>query len=351
MRTLPPYSEMVRAAMRRDRDYDGVFFIAVRTTGVFCRLGCPARLPRPENVEFFPTPDAAQRAGYRACRRCRPLEPSDATPEWIAPLLQRLGSAGGAPLRDRDLRARGIDPARARRFFRRRYGTTFLAYARGRRIGRALDQLKKGSRMIQAALDAGYQSPSGFSAAVSRLVGRRPARHAVALATQLLDSPLGPLLAAFRENRLAALEFVAGRVMKTFLAELGARFDAAVVPGTGPHFDRLRIQMGEYFTGQRTRFNLTLAETGTPFQRRVWNALCEIPYGQTRSYRDIARRVGSPAAVRAVGQANGRNPIAIVVPCHRVVNADGSLGGYGGEPWRKRFLLDLEQSTLNATRA
>jgi AraC family transcriptional regulator of adaptative response/methylated-DNA-[protein]-cysteine methyltransferase len=174
---LPEEDEMFRAVLDRDRGYDGVFFVAVRTTGIFCRPTCPARKPRRENVEFFPTTRDAVLAGYRACRRCRPLEFRGEPPEWLADLLAAVEQDRLRRWRDGDLRARGLDPARVRRWFQREHGMTFHAYQRARRLGAALGQLRHGEDLTMVALDHGYESLSGFQDAFQTIFGDRiPAR-------------------------------------------------------------------------------------------------------------------------------------------------------------------------------
>jgi AraC family transcriptional regulator of adaptative response/methylated-DNA-[protein]-cysteine methyltransferase len=165
---------------------------------------------------------------------------------------------------------------------------------------------------------------------------------------QTLESPLGPLMAAATAQALCLLEFADEQSPETRIAALQRVFGCAVVPGRNEHVDHLRAELGEYFAGKLRRFTVKLDYRGTPFQHAVWDELRRIPYGQTASYEDVARRVGRPNAQRAIGMANHRNPIAIVVPCHRVVNKSGALGGYGGGLWRKQFLLDLERGNVTA---
>jgi AraC family transcriptional regulator of adaptative response/methylated-DNA-[protein]-cysteine methyltransferase len=159
-----------------------------------------------------------------------------------------------------------------------------------------------------------------------------------------IESPLGPLVVGAREDGICLLEFSDRRMLSTQIETVRRRFDAAVVPGDSPYFDRLREELRDYFAGRLREFTVPLVAPGTPFQERVWAELLKIPYGETRSYEDLARAVGAAGAQRAVGHANGLNRIAIVIPCHRVVNKNGKLGGYGGLVWRKQALLDLERS-------
>lgn len=346
MNTLPPVAEMQRAYQRGDASYDGIFYLGVRTTGIFCKPSCrPPRRPRPRNVEYFASVREASFAGYRPCKRCHPLRTGGAAPGWVQRLLDRIERDPSARIRNAQLRALGIDPARARRHFLKHYGMTFQAYARARRLGCAFEQIKQGISMDEVALGQGYESQSGFREAFNKAFGAAPgdARETDCIRVTWLESPLGPLLAAANARAVVLLEFTERRMLEAQFDTLRRRFRAPVVPGDNPHLARLKQELAEYFDGRRLRFTVPLNYPGTPFQQKVWDALLKIPYGETRSYEDIARAVGSPAAVRAVGQTNGLNRICVVIPCHRVVNKDGKLGGYGGGLWRKQRLLDLER--------
>jgi AraC family transcriptional regulator of adaptative response/methylated-DNA-[protein]-cysteine methyltransferase len=336
---------MERAALDRDASYDGLFYLAVKTTGIFCRPSCPAKKPRPENVEYFATPREALFAGFRPCLRCRPLEAIGTPPDWVASLLGEIERDPAVKLDDGELRRRGLEPSRVRRFFAREYGMTFHAFRRARRLGGAFDAIRRGERAEDAGWDAGYESASGFREAFERQFGAAPAKAAERDCVRLawIESPVGPLLAGSTERGLALLEFTDRRALEKQLETLRRRLGRPLVPGESATLERLRVELAEYFAGGRRRFELPLDLAGSPFELAVWNGLLEIPYGETRSYEQLAVRVGRPGAQRAVGTANGRNRIAIVVPCHRVVNKSGALGGYGGGLWRKRHLLDLEQ--------
>jgi AraC family transcriptional regulator of adaptative response/methylated-DNA-[protein]-cysteine methyltransferase len=341
----PGPAEMERAFLARDGSYDGLFVSAVKTTGVFCRPSCPARKPLAGNVEFFGTVREALFAGYRPCERCRPLEADGRLPEWVGRLVASVDATPERRVRAAELRALGISPERARRFFQKTYGMSFDAYCRARRLGQALSKLREGEDMDTVAIDAGYESLSGFREAFGKYFGAPPGRGRAGgcVFAAWLRAPLGPMVAAATERGVCLLEFTDRRMLEKQLTILGRRLKLAVVPGENEHLARLRREMDEYFTGRRRVFEVSLHTTGTPFQERVWHELERIPYGETRSYASIAGTLGCPGAVRAVGQANGMNRIAIVLPCHRVVNADGRLGGYGGGLWRKQRLLALEQ--------
>jgi AraC family transcriptional regulator of adaptative response/methylated-DNA-[protein]-cysteine methyltransferase len=343
--SLPSRSEMELAYRQSDSTYDGVFVLGVRTTGVFCRPSCGARKPLPRNVEYFATPREAVFAGYRPCRRCRPLSAVGEPPGWAGRLLSEIERDTARRFTDATLREMGIEPAKARRFFNRNYGMTFQAYCRGRRLAKAFERIRNGERLDDVTLGHGYESHSGFRGAFAKVFGTTPgkANSTECISVVWIESPLGPLIAGATRERLVLLEFTDRRMLETQFSALRSHFRLPVVPGENAVLRKLRGELGEYFTGRLRRFTVPLAFPGSEFQQRVWKGLLSIPYGSTLSYEGLARRVKAPRAQRAVGHTNGLNRIAIVIPCHRVVNKDGNLGGYGGGLWRKRALLALER--------
>lgn len=345
MTPLPAAQEMERAYLARDASYDGVFFLAVRSTGIFCRPSCPARKPDPRNVEYYASAREAVFAGFRPCKRCRPMAAQGAPPEWIEDLLARVERDPAGRYSDSFLRSVGLDPARVRRYFHKTYGMTFQAYCRGRRLGKALQQIRLGADLDDVALGHGFDSHSGFRDAFARTFGTPPgkSREAECIVTAWIESPLGPLVVGATSRGICLLEFTDRRMLDTQFATLRKRFDVAIVPGENQHIKQLRSELNDYFKGSLKKFSVELVYPGTPFQQSVWEELQRIPYGKTVSYEGLARRIGSPAAQRAVGHANGLNRIAIVIPCHRVVNKNGKLGGYGGGLWRKQRLLSFER--------
>ena len=345
MNAMPPTDEMQRAYLGRDAAYDGLFVLGVRTTGIFCRPTCPARKPLPKNGEYFPTASAAVAAGYRPCKRCRPLNVDD-RPRWACDLLADVERDPSSRITDADLRTRGVDPATARRHFRRHYGMTFQAFARSRRLAGALGHIRAGSPLDRAICDSGYDSHSGFREAFAKTFGGTPGncRGGECVLLSWLQSPLGLLVAGATAEGVCLLEFSDRRRLEAQVAAVRKRFGLPMVPGSNDHLRRLRDELAAYFAGTLRRFSVPLVYPGTPFQLRVWEQLLAIPHGQTRSYQQVAAAIGDEKAVRAVGRANGLNRLAIVIPCHRVVNKDGRLGGYGGGLRRKQYLLDLERS-------
>jgi AraC family transcriptional regulator of adaptative response/methylated-DNA-[protein]-cysteine methyltransferase len=345
---MPDHAEMDKAFRSRDGSYDGLFYVGVRTTGIFCRPVCPARKPLPENIEFFPTPKEALFAGYRPCKRCEPLKAGGELPAWVAGLLDRVESDPTARIKETDLRRAGIEPAKARRFFLNKFGKTFHAYCRARRLGRAFDEIRNGKRLDDVILGHGYESHSGFRDAFFNRFGKPPGkmRSEDFIRIAWIETPLGPMAAGATASGICLLEFTDRRMLEAQFDTLSRRFALPIVPGENELIGRLRGELARYFAGALKTFSVPLEYPGTEFQVRVWRALLDIPFGETRSYEDVARAIGSRGAVRAVGHANGLNRIGIVIPCHRVVNKSGELGGYGGGLWRKKRLLALERKEM-----
>ncbi len=345
MLTLPPATEMEKAYRAKDKSYDGVFFFAVRSTGIFCKPSCAARNPLPENVEYFPTAREAITAGYRPCLRCHPVDGNDKPPGWVARLLALIERNSTAKYSDAQLRSFGIEPSRARRYFRKYYGITFQAYCRERRLGQSLEQIRRGTDLDDVALGFGYNSHSGFREAFVKTFGLSPgrSRSCDCIVSSWIESPIGPLLTCATSEGICLLEFSDLRRIEGQFSSLRRHFKCAIVPGSNNHIEQLRHELEGYFKNELKNFSVNIHYPGTPFQRMVWSELLRIPYGTTVSYDEIARRIRLPGASRAVGTANGMNRIAIVIPCHRVINKDGNLGGYGGGVWRKKMLLELEQ--------
>jgi AraC family transcriptional regulator of adaptative response/methylated-DNA-[protein]-cysteine methyltransferase len=339
---------MERAYLERDASYNGLFFLGVRTTGIFCRPTCPARKPLPKNVEYFPSASRALAAGYRPCKRCRPLAIDD-QPSWAVELIAEVENDPTARIKEGDLRARGIDPATVRRYFLRQYGMTFHAYMRYRRLSGAFTQIREGGEIDDAVLDSGYDSHSGFREAFTKTFGCPPgaSRDRDCILLAWIRSPIGPLVAGATEEGICLLEFTERRMLEAQFETLKKRFGLPLLPGTNAHLDKLQEELAAYFAGALQQFTVSLAYPGSEFQQHVWRALLDIPFGETRSYEDLAIAIGNPKAVRAVGHANGLNRIAIIIPCHRVINKDGGLGGYGGGLRRKEYLLRLEQEGMH----
>jgi len=341
---LPPRDAMLAAMLSGDAACEGVFYTAVKTTGVFCRPTCPARKPRPENVEFFASGEACLAAGYRPCKRCRPLSLPDATPEAYARLLAEADADPRRALGEAQLRARGIDPLQLRRWCKQRYGLTFQGLVRARRMAEALGRLQAGEGIDDVADAMGYASVSGFRDAFGKATGTAPGRAADLrpLYYRHVDTPLGPMLAMASTDGVVLLEFLDRPILVDELRDLRTRYGFTPLPGEHAHLSRLARELEGYFAGDPAPFAVALDLPGSAFQREVWAALRSIPRGETRAYGQLAAALGRPGAARAVGLANGQNRVSVVVPCHRVIGADGALVGYGGGRWRKEWLLRHE---------
>lgn len=337
--------EYYRALIDKTTAYDGVFYVGVKTTGVFCRPTCPARKPKFEHCEFFATAQQALLASYRPCKRCRPLS----HPNQVSVIVQRLVEAVEANpekrWKDEDFQRLSVHASTARRQFQKRFGMTFVEYARARRMGIAMKQIRAGHAVIDAQLATGYESSSGFRDAFSRIMGAAPTRLGAmhVLKATWLDTCLGPMLAIADEDALYLLEFVDRRGLEREVERLRQKTQAAIIPGVSPPISWIERELREYFDGTLNAFQTPIRRLGTPFEQRVWDELMKIPPGETRSYADIAQTMGQPSASRAVARANGANPLAIVIPCHRVIRANGEIGGYGGGLARKRWLIEHEK--------
>ena len=342
---LPDHDTLYKALLARDANYDGRAYVGVTSTGVFCRLTCPARNPKSENCRFFETAAACLQAGFRACRRCRPLAPEAASDPVVTRLLSALEEQPERRWTEQDIVGLRLDPSTVRRSFKRQFGITFLEMARLYRVREAMNALSGGSRVIDAQHQAGFDSPSGFRDAFARMIGQPPGRFTGGeiLKADWIKTPIGPMIAVSDARHLHLLEFIDRKILVKELNKLRSMAGGDLGLGRYQPTDQVESELGAFFSGESARFDVPLALHGSEFTLSVWTELRQIPAGETRSYSDIASAIGRPSAVRAVARANGANPIALVVPCHRVVGMDGSLTGYGGGLWRKQNLIELER--------
>jgi AraC family transcriptional regulator of adaptative response/methylated-DNA-[protein]-cysteine methyltransferase len=328
------------AFVARDRNADGRFVGAVATTGIYCKPSCPARHPKREHVSFFADGGAARAAGFRACLRCRPDEVGRdrAAVAKAAALIE----AAAETVRLADLAAAvGYAPHHFQRLFTRDLGVSPAAYARAVRARRAEAELEEDKSVTDAIYDAGYAAPSRFYADAGARLGMTPSawrdggRGAV-IRWVVADSPLGPLLIAATDKGICRLTFGEdeGALQRKFPNADIRPDDGTIAPWVAAALAAI--------TRPEAGTDVPIDVRGTAFQERVWQALRKIPAGETRSYAEIAAAVGQPGAVRAVGTANGSNPVSVLVPCHRVIRSDGTLGGYGGGLPNKRILLANE---------
>lgn len=331
-----------RYAVFADKDmrYDGHLFIGVTSTGIFCRPGCPARLPKFENCTFHSSAAEALSSGFRACKRCHPAGGNTA---FIKDLITLVESEADTKITNSMLTARGFNPSTARRQFLSRFGMSFTDYARARRLAIAAKVLAKGGSVLDAQLDAGFESASGFRSAYAKVFGAAPAKDtADPLYIDWIETPMGRMISIADERALYLLEFTNRKNMRRQFDRLRKVQSRAILPGRTSITEKIEVELEAYFAGTLFNFTTPLATSGTDFQRQTWDALQTIPHGQTRSYAQLAEMIGKPAAIRAVASANANNGLALIIPCHRVIGKDGGLGGYAGGLGRKRQLLDLE---------
>lgn len=338
-----------QAVTSRDPAADGSFYYAVRTTGVYCRPSCAARPARRENVSFHDSQQAAERAGFRPCKRCRPDGPSTREQQsaLIAAACQQIQIASAAPSLQALADAAGMSRFHFHRLFKQITGLTPKAYAMAQRTARVQQELAQGSSVTDAIYAAGYNSNSRFYAKSSADLGMKPsaARHGgrnARIRFAVGQTSLGSVLVAATDLGICAV--LLGDDPQTLLHDLQDRFRQAELVGGDPPFEQWVAQVIGLIESPGTGTDLPLDLQGTAFQQRVWQALRRIPPGTTVSYADLAAGLGAPKAVRAVAQACGANPIAVAIPCHRVIRTDGSVSGYRWGIQRKRALLERERT-------
>ena len=339
-----------QAVEQRDARYDGRFVMGVRSTGIYCRPVCPARLPRRAVVVFFSDPQAAEQAGFRACKRCRPNDPS-APPQALAERAMRLieaaldGPEPAAPTLQALGSALGVSPYHLQRTFKAVTGLSPRQYAAARRASALKSHLRGGSPVTEAVYEAGYTSSSRIYEQTGAALGMTPGAYrrggaGMEIRYTTFDTPLGCLLIAATERGVCALQL--GDDPSALGEALAAEFPQATLRPDDDGLAEAAAALREHLTGRRPLLDLPLDVRGTAFQQRVWAELRKIPYGQTRTYTQVAKAIGQPNAVRAVARACATNPAALVIPCHRVVRAGGALAGYRWGLARKKTLLENE---------
>ena len=336
------------AVVAKDAEADGSFYYSVKTTGVYCRPSCGARLPRPENIAFHATRADAEKAGYRPCKRCKPDQPAlaDQHAATITAACRWIEDAEEVPSLDALATQAGMSPYHFHRVFKAVTGVTPKAYATAHRARRVRDGLNRGDRVTDAIFDAGYNSNARFYEQSNALLGMTPSdwRRGGANAEirfAIGQCSLGAILVACSENGICAI--LLGDDADRLARDLQDQFPNARLIGDDPDFANLVAQVVGFVEAPGQGLDLPLDVRGTAFQQRVWDALRKIPAGSTASYSEIAERIGSPKAVRAVAQACASNKIALAIPCHRVVRNDGALSGYRWGVERKRALLEREE--------
>jgi AraC family transcriptional regulator of adaptative response/methylated-DNA-[protein]-cysteine methyltransferase len=336
------------AVMARDRDADGTFWYSVRTTGVYCRPSCGARRPKPEHVRFHQTIAEAERAGFRPCRRCRPAEPPLAQryAAKIADVCRAIEAAPTTPRLAALARRAGLSPHHFHRVFKAVTGVTPRAYAAAQRSTRVRLELDKRSKTVTEAIyDAGFNSGGRFYETSDQLLGMTPTSYRAGGADTTMkfavgECSLGSVLVAQSAKGVCAIFL--GDDPDALVRNLQDRFPRATLVGGDAAFEQVVAKVIGVVEAPAIGLDLPLDVRGTAFQQRVWRALREIPAGSTASYTEIAVRIGAPTSARAVAQACGANPVAVAIPCHRVVRTDGALSGYRWGVERKRTLLKRE---------
>ena len=339
---------MYQASFNKNPDFEGVFWMGVKTTGIFCRPTCTARKPKSGNVEFFQNTKDAILKGYRPCKVCKPLENLNETPEYIQKILEELRENPALKFKDFDLVQRGVEPATVRRWFQKNHGMTFQAFQRMFRLNTAFKKIQQGENIMETAYDSGFESLSGFNESFKTIFGVSPKNSKTQKIIDLkrIETPIGTMYAAATAEGICMLEFTDRKMLETEFKDLAKSLNAIIIQGENPHFIPLEKELAEYFLGKRTEFTVPLSPVGTDFQKSVWKVLMKIPYGETWNYKKQSEVLGDAKKVRAVANANGMNKISILIPCHRVIGSNGTLTGYGGGIWRKQKLLALEKAIL-----
>lgn len=337
------------AVVKRDQAAEGKFYYAVKTTGVYCRPGCASRRPHRENVGFFDSCADAERAGYRACKRCRPNSASarERRVQMVARACRDLERAQPVPTFEQLARTAGLSPWHFHRLFKEIVGITPKKYAATHRMQRFRRGLKHNGSVTAAIYAAGFGSSARAYRNAADQLGMTPSVYrsgagGITMRYATARCFLGAVIVAVSDRGICAIEL--GDSAKVLCATLQSRFPKATLVSAGCGLSAIVEEVVGFIDAPEKRFNLPLDIQGTAFEQRVWSALRRIPHGTTESYSDIARRIGQPRAVRAVARACAANKIAVVIPCHRVVRSDGELSGYRWGAQRKRALLVQEQS-------
>ena len=335
------------AVVRRDRRADGAFYYSVRTTGVYCRPACAARLAHRENVQFYATREAAERAGFRPCKRCRPdaLSTSEQQIAAVEKACRALANAEDMPSLDTLAETAGMSRFHFHRVFKTVTGVTPRAYFSARRAERVREELIRSETVTDAIYSAGFNSNGRFYANSSEMLGMTPTKFrggadGVSIRFAVGECSLGSILVAATEKGICSI--LLGDDPDKLVRGLQDRFSKAKLVGGDKEFEKWVAQVVGFVEAPAQGLRLPLDMRGTAFQQRVWKALRDIPAGSTATYSDIAERVGAPKAVRAVAQACASNDIAVAIPCHRVVRKNGELSGYRWGVERKQALLRRE---------
>lgn len=329
-------SEWWNAVITNNRNYDGKFFYGVKSTGIFCRPSCASKPPNPKNVVFFNSREEAERAGFRPCKRCRPdLMNYDPAVELVyeAKAIIDCNFAERLELK-RKLNTLGITRRHLTELFEKKFDMSPEQYIAQIRFKRAKELLDAGYQVTDVAFAVGMESSASFATFFKKQAGFSPTEYVLQRTLEypycFCETPLGLIRIEENHYGITSLRFVENKT------------GIVLASGKSIYLEDAKLQISDYFAKNRKTFDIPLSITGSEFQQKVWNALRNIPYGETRSYQQVAEAVGSRDAARAVGMANNRNPILIIIPCHRVVGKNGKLVGYAGGIDRKQYLLEME---------
>lgn len=339
---------MYQASLDKNPEFLGVYWMAVKTTGIFCLPTCTARKPKRENVEFYKTSKEALDKGFRPCKICKPLENLNSTPTEIQKLLKEISENSDLKLKDSDLIFRGLEPTKIRRWFLKNYGITFHAFQNQLNLNKAFKKIQEGENIMETAFESGFESLSGFNESFKKIFGNSPKNSKTQNVIDLkrIETPLGIMFAAGTKDGICLLEFADRKSLEKEFLELSKSINAKIMIGENQHIKLLERELKLYFEGNLKKFSVPLSPVGTDFQISVWEILRKIPFGETWTYKKQAEILGDAKKVRAVANANGLNKISIIIPCHRVIGSNGTLTGYGGGIWRKQKLLELEKAIL-----
>lgn len=341
---LPPDDTLYHALIAKDPAYEGRAYVCVKTTGIFCRLTCPARKPKRENCLFFEKIGTCLTEGFRACMRCRPLNSITEEEPMVSTLLTALEENPSQRWSERDLVEMGLDPSTVRRTFKRHFGTTFLAMTRAKRVQMGAASLDSGGRVIDAQLEAGFESGSGFRAAFARILGRAPAdlNGEEPLCANWIETPLGTMIAITDDACLHLLTFFDRQCLPQTLKSLQASSGMTIGVGRRGPLGQVEEALADYFGGRRWAFNAPLAPVGNPMDRTIREILRGTHPGDTIRCHQVAQTMDKPPTAQAIAKSIRTNPFGIIIPCHRLVDS-ADLQGYGGSQWRQRWLLEHEQ--------
>ena len=324
--------------MKNDQSYDGKFYYGVKSTGIYCRPSCASKLPRRDNVIFFDCITDAERSGFRPCKRCHPeLLEYDPLSELAQQAKEMIDQNYFERTKLQEgLKQAGVTRRHLTEIFEKQFGTSIEEYMAKVRLARAKELLNEGKKITDVAFAIGMNSSASFATFFKKHTGMTPSDYT---ATRLIQNPT-----CYYESPLGLIRIEEDSQGITSLKFADQVTDDIKAVSFGTFLNDTKLQLQDYFSHKRSQFDLPLSISGSDFQKQVWAVLKDIPYGETRSYKQIAKAIGNEKAARAVGMANNRNPILIIIPCHRVVGKDGTLVGYAGGIERKQKLLKLERN-------